>query len=243
MSGKPLSPRAAVALEAERAPVRAKGLRTADAGIGCDQCAVGIASHVGHGGHCHFIQRECQPGDTLYREGDEADTVWVVQRGRVMLRRAGPSSDEAHAHAVRTSGDFLGLEALVVPRYADTAQVLQPSQICGARREHVDRWLGAPTTPARAALEQTLRTFVAEAPRAASSDGTAVRRVARWLVAEAQGEQSPAVPKRALADLLGMVPETLSRALSELRRSGAIGSTRQRRIQILNHEILRAAAQ
>jgi CRP/FNR family transcriptional regulator len=224
--------------------IRTKSLRTTtdEPEVSCEQCAVGAAAQVGRGGHCHFIRRECHTGEQLYRQGDEADTVWIVKRGRLLLERTAQSGDAAHAHATRQAGDFIGLEALVSPRYADSALVLHGATVCGARREHVDKWFGPSNAPARAALEQTLKTFMAEAPRAASSDGTAVRRVARWLVTEAKDGQSPAMPKRALADLLGMVPETLSRALAELRKSGAIGATRQRRIQIADDAALRRAA-
>jgi CRP-like cAMP-binding protein len=211
--------------------------------MSCEACPVGVASNVGRGGHCHFVRHEAHAGEQLYHQGDDAGAVWMVKRGRVLMQRAAQNEqDAAHAHAVRQRGDFIGLEALVLPRYADTATALQDVVVCGARRDHIDKWLGAPATPARAALEQTLRSMCADPPRAASSDGTAVRRLARWLVAEVKDGRAPAVPKRMLADLLGMVPETLSRALAELRKTGAIGATRQRRIQIIDENALRSAA-
>ncbi|HUH00438.1 MAG TPA: helix-turn-helix domain-containing protein, partial [Kofleriaceae bacterium] len=56
---------------------------------------------------------------------------------------------------------------------------------------------------------------------------TATQRVAAWLRDEGPTEMTLFLPRRIAADLLGMRPETLSRALGTLARRGAIRVSRQ----------------
>ncbi len=127
------------------------------------------------------------------------------------------------------------------PRYLDSARASEPSVACSAPLARVDEWLGAPDQPARTVLEQQLCAETAEPLHAASPDGTATERVARWVLAEVgEGEGRPLL-RRDLAGLLGMVAETFSRALAELSRRGAIETTR-RHLRVKDVAALRRAA-
>jgi CRP/FNR family transcriptional regulator len=205
----------------------------------CESCACGHASTV-VGRPCPFVLETCERGATLFREGDPADRVYVIRRGTVVLTRASGEAG-ARARAVRRTGAFVGLEALIAPRYLDSARASEPTAACRAPLAAVDDWLGAPGTPARLALEQLLRSEVDEPLHAASPDGTAIERVARWILDEAQGGAPRALPRRDVAGLLGMVPETLSRALAALVRAGAI-TTNRRHLRVVDAQALRTAA-
>lgn len=177
------------------------------------------------GGRCPLVNRRRKAQETIYLEGDAADSVWFVKRGAVVLSRAGEDGVD-HPHAVRPPGTFVGLEALVRPNYADTARTTEPTVLCGISRTAVDTWFGPRGSPARMALEVTLLTGTAASPRAATADGTAVQRVARWVLTHEDDVHH--LPRRVMASLLGMVPETLSRSLASLAATGAIQVDRKR---------------
>jgi CRP-like cAMP-binding protein len=208
----------------------------------CEACVCGKAARA-RGGACPFTEQAYERGEHLFHEGEIAERVWFVKRGTVVLAR-GADGANARARAVRRSGSFVGLEALVSPRHLDTARASEPTVACSAPIALVDEWLGTPGMPARMALEQQLRAEVAEPLHAASPDGKAIERVARWILAEPSVHDGAVRPllRRDVAGLLGMAAETFSRALAELTRLGAIEITRKQ-LCVKDRAVLAAAAQ
>jgi CRP/FNR family transcriptional regulator len=197
--------------------------------LSCLACPVGKACGIGQGSFCRWVSRRKRAGEILFLEGEPASTVWFIKSGTVVLSRSGSqASREETASGVRTPGSFVGLEALVRPTYLDLARITEDAVLCGAARDTVDAWLGPPNAPARMILEQTLRALAAVPPRAASPDGSASGRLARWLLETAHRDDAPPIPRRYVASLLGMAPETLSRALAHLSEQGLIELTRKR---------------
>jgi CRP/FNR family transcriptional regulator len=164
-------------------------------------------------------------GDVLYREGDRGDKIYFLRQGAVVLMRRGAEGGE-HARALRKDGTYLGMEMLLDRGYADTARVTATSVVCAVPRASFEAGLGPEGSPARAAFFQLLRESAECIPAVAARDGGAVERVARWLATLApDGERR--VPRRYTANLLGMVPETLSRVLSKLSDEGLIAVSRR----------------
>jgi CRP-like cAMP-binding protein len=203
----------------------------------CGGCA--IRGALASGGSCPFTTETRRRGDAVCTAGEPAENVWLVQRGAVVLTRPGDGGDQPRT--VRRGGTFVGLEALVRPTYLESARATTSALLCRAPVDQVDRWLGPPGTPARVALEQTLRAACDDTPRAAAADGSAVVRVARWLLANAAAVAGAEVPRRDVAGMLGIVPETMSRALHRLAATGAIAVSR-RSVQIVDAASLRALA-
>lgn len=208
------------------------------AGVLCATCEVGVASAFGSGHFCPFVDRSRQSGELIYLEGEPANHVWFVKRGTiVLLRKGGENNAEGRVRAVRFPGSFIGLEALVTSRYIDSARATTNAVLCGTTREGVDVWLGAKGSPARTALELTLRAECVDLPRRAPPDGNAVERVAAWLCEEGPRGVTLGLPRRIVADLLGMRPETLSRAMAILAERGAIEVSRTK-LKIVNENKL-----
>lgn len=177
----------------------------------------------------------------MYREGDPATHIWFVKRGTVVVtREVQPGRDVAVA--IRGPGDFLGMEALVVDAYPTSARTTATATLCGAPRAEVRAWLGAPSSPARLALEQVLRMRLADPDAPAVAVRSAAQRVAAWLI-EHDGACGSAtgVPRRDVAAILAITPETLARELSRLARAGVIEVTRTA-VRLVDRERLRAMA-
>ncbi len=204
----------------------------------CSSCPCGQAAAVRWGGRCPLVDRKRQRDETLALEGQPIETVWFVKRGTVVLSRSGADGVD-RPRLVRGPGSFLGLEVLVRTTHADTIRTTEPTVVCGISRDSLESWLGPKGTPARMALEQTLLATADDRPRAAGADGTALERVARWILDDVTGQCR--VPRRVVANLLGMVPETLSRALAYFHDEGLIELTR-RSITVRDRQRLEALA-
>ena len=207
----------------------------------CKRCPVGIASGTPERGRCPFVPRRRGAGAVLHVAGDPVERICFIKSGEVLVTR---SSDEERVEgtpwAVRRPGSFLGLEGLVRSDHLDSARALGEVTLCGASLEDVRAWLDVRRTAAQVLLDAVLRSSVRERPFRGNIDGSAVRRVAAWLVERGSG--GPGQPsRRVLAGLLGMRPETLSRALRVLADHGVIHAGR-RSIEVRDLSGLRSIA-
>ncbi|GAB4515568.1 MAG: hypothetical protein Tsb0020_34160 [Haliangiales bacterium] len=205
----------------------------------CDLCPVGHSSGNGQGGFCPFIQAHHRTGDALYAEGDPVHHVWFIKSGTVVLSRRRGDSRAERVRTVRFAGGFVGIESLVNPTYIDTARASGDTVLCKATCEGFEQWLGPRSSPARTALEASVEAMVRDLPPRAAADGSAAQRVAEWLTMESP--QTLTLPRRVVADLLGMRPETLSRALASLADTGAIAVSRTK-LEIIDEMTLREIA-
>lgn len=201
----------------------------------CDMCPVGHSSGNGQGGFCPFIRIHHRAGDELYAEGDPVHHVWFIKRGAVVLSRRRGDSRAERVRTVRFAGGFVGIESLVRSTYIDTARASGDTVLCKATCEGFEQWIGPRSSPARTALEASVQAMVRDLPPRAAADGSAAQRVAEWLTMESP--QTLTLPRRVVADLLGMRPETLSRALASLAETGAIAVSRTK-LEIIDQTAL-----
>jgi CRP/FNR family transcriptional regulator len=199
----------------------------------CATCRIGSACGVAAGGQCVMVDRRRAAGASIYVAGEVADKVWFVKHGTVLLSRDADEGGASNgvAWAVRRAGSLVGIEALVRSTYLDTARAITDVTLCVAGREQVDAWLRGREPAARAVLDCVLLAQCADVPRRAGADGNARQRVAAWLLdqpGDARFGPTAGLPRVVIAGLLGMLPETLSRALASLAKSGALAVTRKR---------------
>jgi CRP-like cAMP-binding protein len=198
-------------------------------------CPIGRAAGCANGGACPMTSRSFAAGTTIFVEGAQAGRVWYVFEGMVGLWRAmGDDRGVGVPWATRRVGTLLGSEGLTQDEYADTAIALTDVTLCSAERDTFRRWASEGSAEAaRAVMELVIRTHCSGEPRPSSSEGSATRRVARWLADESRGGLAPPIPRAVVAGLLGMLPETFSRALAKLATQGAIRVNRKQ-IQVID---------
>lgn len=184
----------------------------------------------------------------LYEQDSPADWLYIVISGAVRLVRETNQGRQATIRCVER-GDPLGhLSMVAIPGiYLYSAQTLRRSQLLAISaqqgRQMMDRNPACRAVfMSRLAVELTNRLE----DLAMMTQGDAMVRLVGYLLRELpEAERGEArvvrltIPKRWLASQLAMTPETLSRSLSKLRESGAIGVDGQR-IEVLDEQQLRA---
>ena len=163
----------------------------------------------------------------LYREGQHADAVLALREGTVKLIKRTSGGDERIVRLLGR-GAAMGLEALTYGLYWHTAEALSDVDVCRiplavfeelqARNARLsERVVGKWEDQVRCADH-----WLAEL--SAGPMHERVRRLLRFLV-ELDGDDGrrlrlPSTPD--LANILGMSRESVSRAVAELKRSGAL---------------------
>ena len=209
-------------------------------GTGCTDCPVlanplfrALPEDARERVTCMFRPTEVRAGTPLCLEGFPAHSVFAIRSGTCKEVRYRSSGKEQVFRAYGP-GDFMGLDAIVLDSYPYTLATTTQATVCHARAEQfLDLALGNPVL-AREILRclcDSLRQMRDEV--SALGVRSAVARVARLLISEAhRHEPDPSDPSHAIAlplnrrdtaAMLGMAEESLSRQLTELERSGAIG--------------------
>lgn len=189
--------------------------------------------------------RVLEPGDTLYEEGREASSLYIVGSG--VLKAIVPTSMGKERIAdLYGPGDVLGTAALDGGLHAETVQAvhdaqltpLDPQQAMNDKRlrEYILRSLARQLRHAREALDD------AELPVGARVTRAFLRLTERFGQASDSGEgvKLPlALTHEDLASLTGSSRVTITRILGELRQEGALSGTRG--VYLANPKVLEAA--
>lgn len=165
-------------------------------------------------------------GDILFRQGDPADSFFVVLEGRVVLF-LDPASDPAGIARIVGPGETFA-EACVcgIGAYPVTAEVLGSAGIVAIGREPLCRLLEQRFDLVLAMLgEMSFRVRGLVKQITDLKMKTAAQRLAVYLIELTNAEEGPAeirlpYEKKLLASQLGMKPETLSRAFLKLQSVG-----------------------
>ncbi len=174
--------------------------------------------------HDQIDDLEYPTGAVLYHAGAHGDWIFTLRAGAVKLVRYGPDGSQRILRILR-HGDVFGLEALVGPSYDHTAIALSPVSLCRIPRVLVER-LNRETPRLQMPLLEHWHAALAEADawlaELAAGHADVKTRVARLLL-RLSCEPEPGVAIRlSLEDIgaiLGVAPESASRALGFLRRN------------------------
>jgi len=181
-------------------------------------------------------KRRLARGATLFRQGAEGRYVFRVLEGGIKLSRTGYSGREL---VLRRAGPgALVAESMAYaeePLYPATATAYETSVVEAIpAEEHRDRILDSKELARAALARMTARSFEFLDHLALIRLENARFRVSTWLLGEA-GTLGPDPvevklpgPKAAVGSLLGLTPESFSRALADLREDGLIEVGRRR---------------
>lgn len=163
-------------------------------------------------------------GEMLYQQGRPAKSLYLLVDGEILIHE--PSQPTLRLGPL-TAGELVGVEALVSGAvYAHSASAVTPIRVwpiaAAHMRAHLDDAFGAALrllAGMAASLCVTVRDLSGRKLRSAPE------RLASYLVELSGHCDGPAlltlpVAKKALAERLGMEPETLSRAFLKLRCQG-----------------------
>lgn len=179
----------------------------------------------------------------LQRQGERATHLWYVRSGLVLSSSVARSGAELWC-AVRGAPHLVGLEAALGQPTLSSALALSSLMVCTVDVLTFRAWLGPIDSPLGALLELSLSELRRKAVDLQRSTGSASVRLARFLLQRFDAGSGPEpldVPKVVLARTLGMRPETLSRAIAQLRSFGLLATGR--RVVLTNPRALRAFAE
>lgn len=187
-----------------------------------------------------------EKGDTLYRSGEESDTLYIVNSGRIRIYRITESGKERLLKILH-SGEFTGEMALFTESLHESyAEAMEKTVVCTITRKKFHELLLKYPTIALATLhELAYRLKSAEAQATRFVTAKVESRIASFLIESINDADNPSseivlpMSKKDLASYLGTTPETISRKLSQLEDEGLILQKSSRRIKILDAEGLK----
>ncbi len=191
-------------------------------------------------GRCAFAPKTCKADTVLLAQGQEPDHVGFLREGLVATTAVDANGDVTWA-SLRGPRSLVGFEAFVhTPTTAET-RALSDVEWCSAPKATVAALLAEPAS-AMVFFRLALTEVLDQRKDVALHTGSVAHRVAR-VIQECERLLGPRrgghrLAKAQVAALVGVRPETLSRALRELhdRRIVANG------IEVLDAEALSALA-
>ncbi|ARR50801.1 Crp/Fnr family transcriptional regulator [Photobacterium damselae subsp. damselae] len=172
----------------------------------------------------------CHTGSILFHQGDEANRMYVIEKGKVILYRLMPNGEEK-VFNVFLAGDVIAEMALFMsPRqYPMTARIEQDSVLLAYQHNDVKQLVSK--TPELAVRVMEYMTNKIHSLVNDVNILTQVNANQRFVMKLAeiykkQGLKTDKInlltTKKLLATQLGMTPETLSRAIKRLKNEGQI---------------------
>ena len=179
------------------------------------------------------------PGETVFAEGDEADSVYEVVHGMLRLYKLLPDGRRLITGFL-SAGHLLGIAPEGICVY--TAEALTEVTLCRYKRAAFERLIDEVPGFAKRLLAMTSHELRAAQDRMLLlGRKSATEKVASFLLLMADrhgnvGMNEVDVPmtRSDIADFLGLTIETVSRTLTKLRQDGLIALATSARIALLD---------
>jgi CRP/FNR family transcriptional regulator, anaerobic regulatory protein len=183
------------------------------------------------------------PGETLFAEGDDADSVYEVVQGTLRLFKLLPDGRRLITGFL-SAGHLLGLAPEGVCVY--TAEAITDVTLCRYKRAAFERLIDEVPGFAKRLLAVTSHELRAAQDRMLLlGRKTAAEKVASFLLlmAERHGDEGAdeidvPMTRNDIADYLGLTIETVSRTLTKLKQDGLIALASAARIALLDRDRL-----
>lgn len=176
----------------------------------------------------------------VYQAGDEADSLYVVHRGKIKIYRLSESGKE-QIYRILTAGDFTGELALFTEgTHESYAEAMEDTEVCVITRQQLQKLLlRYPAISLKMMSEMSRRLEDVEVQSSRLVSEKVDTRIALYLAEcadENLEEQEFTLPmsQKDLAAYLGTTPETISRKLTEFEAAGYIRQLSRRRIRIID---------
>lgn len=190
-------------------PLRKAGLEPREA---CASCTGAAPRSIG-------------AGQVLYLEGDRGSAIFALIEGSLRESRSLPDGRTLGIRLV-APGEIVGTEALAGDAYQCTVEAMAPSRICAVPiaelRAAIDRRPGQGLRLAGALAAELERLRDAMLELGAMTADERVRSVIERFLGPPGTWMRLPLGRRDLAELLGLSPSTVSRALKQLERGGFV---------------------
>lgn len=181
-------------------------------------------------------------GSLVYRAEEEADTLYIINKGKIRIYRLAESGKEQLVRILEP-GDFTGEMALFSPEntvHESYAEAMVDTKICMVKRADLQEYLlKYPSISLKVLNEMSQRLEKSEKQTTRFATEKVETRIALFLAecldSEADSmEFTLPMSKKDLASYLGTTPETISRKLADLEDEGFIKQKPKKGIEIVD---------
>jgi len=178
-------------------------------------------------------------GEILFHAGDQADTLYIVSKGKVRIYRLSESGKEQLVR-ILNPGDFTGELALFKKDFYETyAEAVEETEVCLVKQTDLQELLlKYPSISLKILSEFSKRLEQSEKQAARFAMEKVETRLALFLSECLSDDETTEITlpmsRKDLASYLGTSPETISRKLSDLENQGYIKQNGHKKIEIID---------
>ena len=188
-------------------------------------------------------------GDFIFRKGESAKYIYVILNGNAEIFRDVKDDKRQVLHIAGSQSVLAGAVVLQEHAFypASAIVISTNARVLAVEREYFANMLLRRQDLVRSLFVTLSQRLLELTDHMAKVNRLSMRgRAAVWILEqpvrhEDSGEKAIVqipMPKKILSEILGMVPETLSRVLADLAEQGAIRMLRSRKVELLNVSLL-----